>query len=222
MSPEYVILAPELTLSLSKRITASTGCDALAQAIESFWSVNATRESKKYSEEAIRLSLENLLVVVNNPNLENRTNMLKASHLAGKAISIAKTTAAHSISYPFTAYHNIPHGHAVMLTLPYFFEINGEINELNIQNKEGFTLEYARKTFDELLKLLNVENGVEAKNKLINLMNNIGLECSLKKLGIERKDLQNIIDNGFNPQRVINNPVKITKEIVWKILKNIL
>ena len=222
MSPEYVILAPELTLTLGKYETASTGCDALAQAIESFWSVNATEESKEYSGEAIHLALDNLTSAVNNPNLENRTAMLKSSHLAGKAISIAKTTAAHSLSYPFTSYHDISHGHAVMLTLPYFFEINEHTNNRNIQKKEGFTVEYARKTFDELLKILNVRNGTEAKGKLINLMNEIGLERSLRKLNVSQNDLQNIVDNGFNPQRVVNNPVVVTQEHVWKILKIIL
>ena len=218
MSPDYVIMAPELTLTLGKYETASTGCDALAQAIEAFWSVNATEESKGYSKEAIRLALDNLSEAVNKPNLENRTAMLKAAHLAGKAISIAKTTAAHSLSYPFTSYHNIPHGHAVMLTLPYFFEVNQYVNERNIQNKEGFTIGYARRTFDELLEMFNVKDGVEAKNVLINLMSEIGLERSLRKLGINQEDLQNIVDNGFNPQRVINNPVKVSEETVWRIL----
>ena len=222
MSPEYVILAPELTLTLSKEVTASTGCDALAQAIEAFWSVNATEESKKYSEEAIHLALNNLSGAVNNPSLENRAAMLRASHFAGKAISIAKTTAAHSLSYPFTSYYNIPHGHAAMLTLPYFFEINMNPNQKNIQEKEGFTVDYARKTFSDLLKILGVENGVGAKVKLLNLMEEVGLERSLRKLGVNEEDFQNIVNNGFNYQRVVNNPVKITEETVWKILWKIL
>lgn len=222
MPPEYIILAPELTLTLGKYETASTGCDALAQAIESFWSVNATEESKEYSREAIHLALKNLPQAVNNPNLENRTAMLKASHLAGKAISIAKTTAAHSLSYPFTSYYNISHGHAVMLTLLYFFEINSYVGKDNIQKKEGFTVEYARRTFDELLRILDVKNGVGAKNKLRDLMYEIGLERSLRNLGINKDGLQVIVDNGFNLGRVVNNPVVVTQEHVWRILNTIL
>src|SRR3989344_5446479 len=222
MSPEYVILAPELTLTLSKEVIASTGCDALAQAIESFWSVNATEESKKYSEEAIHLALNNLSGAVNNPSLENRAAMLRASHFAGKAISIAKTTAAHSLSYPFTSYYNIPHGHAAMLTLPYFFEINMNPNQKNIQEKEGFTVDYARKTFNDLLKILGVKNGTDAKARLLTLMDDISLERSLRNLGIGQDDFQIIVDNGFNSHRVINNPVKVTEGIVRKILGDIL
>ena len=222
MSPEYIILASELTLSLSREVTASTGSDTLAQAIEAFWSVNANEESKMYSEEAIHLALNNLLGAVNNPNLENRAAMLKSSHLAGKAIAIAKTTVAHSLSYPFTSFHDVPHGHAVMLTLPYFFEINEEVNEGNVQDNKDFTVEYAKETFNDLLDIFNVRSGSEAKDMLINLMGDIGLETSLKNLGIKETDIQNLVNNGFNPQRVINNPVKITEKIVEDILKIIM
>src|SRR3989344_4094500 len=84
MIPDYVILAPELTYNLIPRVTAQTGCDALAQAIEGFWSVNATEESRGYSREAIKLVLGSLVGAVNDPNHENRKAMLIGSHLAGK------------------------------------------------------------------------------------------------------------------------------------------
>lgn len=219
MSPDYVILAPELTHNLSPRITAQTGADALAQAIEGFWSAKATEESKRYSREAIPLILNNLSKAVNNPTPESRKAMLFGAHLAGKSIAIAKTTAAHSLSYPLTSYHNIPHGHAVMLTLPYFFPINEKSTKKNIQ--EGLTIEYVKKTFSELLFLLEVENGEEARDKLLDLMDKVHLERKLTAFGIQEKDLQNIVDNGFDPHRVINNPVKITQEMVWKILEEI-
>jgi len=74
---------------------------------------------------------------------------------------------------------------------------------------------------DDLLKILDVKNAMDAKNKLISLMDEIGLERSLRKLGISEDGLQVIVNNGFNPQRVVNNPAVITQETVWKILKKI-
>ena len=44
-----------------------------------------------------------------------------ASNLAGKAISISKTTAPHATSYPFSSLYNISHGHAVSLFFENFF-----------------------------------------------------------------------------------------------------
>ncbi|MBU2633741.1 MAG: phosphonoacetaldehyde reductase [Nanoarchaeota archaeon] len=220
MVPDYVILAPELTYGLNPLITAQTGADALAQAIEGFWSVNATEESKEHSREAISLVLNNLNQAVNNPNPRNRKAMLIGSHLAGKSIAIAKTTAAHALSYPLTAYHNIPHGHAAMLTLPYFFPLNENATKDNIQ--ESLTLDYVKNTFRDLLKILGVNNGEEARDKLLYLMDNIHLKRKLSELGIQEGDLQNIIDNGFNPGRVKNNPIQLTVDMEWNILKTIL
>ena len=58
--------------------------------------------------------------------LENATEMSIASNLAGKAISISKTTVPHAVSYPFTFLFNISHGHAVSLFFERFFRFNFE------------------------------------------------------------------------------------------------
>ena len=54
---------------------------------------------------------------VQKPTVNNTLKMAIAANLSGRAISISKTTAPHALSYPFTAYYNISHGHAVSLTL---------------------------------------------------------------------------------------------------------
>ena len=45
-----------------------------------------------------------------------------ASNLAGKAINISETTAAHAMSYKITSLYGTSHGHAVSLCLPYIWE----------------------------------------------------------------------------------------------------
>ena len=50
--------------------------------------------------------------------------MCLAANLSGRAISISKTTAPHAVSYPFTSFFNISHGHAVSLTLNKFLMFN--------------------------------------------------------------------------------------------------
>ena len=62
--------------------------------------------------------------------------MLQAANLAGKAINIAKTSGAHAISYVLTSKFNIPHGQAVALTLPAWYDFNHNCNENNI-NESG-------------------------------------------------------------------------------------
>jgi alcohol dehydrogenase class IV len=109
MLPNVVVLNPSLTYSMNSYQTALSGVDAFAQAMESYWSINSTEESKKYSIEALKLIIEHLpLAVKYNDNSKNI--MLHAANLAGKAINIAKTSGAHAISYVLTSKFNIPHG----------------------------------------------------------------------------------------------------------------
>ena len=50
--------------------------------------------------------------------------MSLAANLSGKAISIARTTAPHALSYPFTSLYNVSHGHAVSLTFTEIIKFN--------------------------------------------------------------------------------------------------
>jgi alcohol dehydrogenase class IV len=208
--PDFVILDPVFTENLPPYITACSSMDALCQAIESFWSTNSTEESITYSKQAIELIMPNIIKNVNNPNKVSREKMLIASNLAGKAINIAKTTVAHSVSYPITSYFNIPHGHAVALTLPYFIEFNNGVSLENLQDNRG--IKFVKGRMNELFAVLKVKTADKAKVKIINIMKKINLETSLLKLGINRNNIDIIIENGFNPQRTKNNP-KIVTEI---------
>jgi alcohol dehydrogenase len=220
MLPTVAILDPNLTINLPQSITAATGMDALGQAIEAHWSTNSTEESRKYSMESIKLGIQNLEQCVNNPNEQLRENMLRASNLAGRAINIAKTTAAHAVSYPITSHFGAPHGHAVGLTLPSFILYNSQLEEgtkLNDTRGRNFVKERT----EEIVQALGCETPEQAKELLTKLMGKIGLETRLSKLGVTEEGIQLIIKNGFNPQRVKNNPKDLSEEDLRLILTDI-
>ncbi|MBI4122950.1 MAG: phosphonoacetaldehyde reductase [Parcubacteria group bacterium] len=218
--PTYSIVDPQFTFSLPAKITASTGMDALAQAIESFWSNKSTEESKAYAREAILLILPNLAAAVNTPTPEARGAMSKGAHLAGKAINISFTTACHAISYPLTSYFGVPHGHAVALTLPSMILFNSEADEQSLNDSRGVV--YVKKAMAELVNLFGARDGREAKEKLEQLMDEIHLERRLSRLGVRaEEDVNLIVENGFNPERVKNNPRILTIEALRLILKEI-
>jgi len=218
--PDFVILDPVFTENLPPYITACTSMDALCQAIESFWSTNSTEDSRVYSKQAIELIMPNIIKNVNNPDRASREKMLIASNLAGKAINIAKTTAAHSVSYPITSYFNIPHGHAVALTLPYFAEFNNDISLENLQDSRG--VKFVKDRMSELFTILKVKTADKARDKLLSIMKDISLETRLSKLGINRNNIDIIIKNGFNLQRMKSNPRIITKRDLRYLLKIII
>lgn len=218
--PDYAIIDPSLTFSLSPYITACTGMDALSQAIESYWSIHSTPESKRYAAEAIPLALAHLKKAVRNPTPEARIGMAQAANLAGKAINISFTTACHALSYPITSYFNIPHGHAVALTLPEMVLYNAEISAEDCRDEGG--IDYVKKAMDDLSSLSGVSSPEELKEQLEKLIENIGLERKLAKLGIcSGEDVNIIIKNGFSPARMANNPRLVTEESLRGMLERI-
>jgi len=220
MQPEYVILDPQFTYELPKNITAYSGMDALTQAIESYWNIYSTNESKQFSRKAIELVMENLLKAVNKPDKESRLNMAFAANFAGKAINLTKTTACHAISYPITSYFNIPHGHAVALTLPPMIEFNYKVREQDILDTRG--VKFVKKSMNELFSLIGASDSLESRELITQLMKDIGLETKLSDLGIKYEhDVDLIIKHGFNPERVKNNPRKITEYQLRKIMEEI-
>ena len=108
-------------ISAPNKIKASAGFDAIAQALESLISKKSNNQSVEYATKSLKVSINSYISFLNNPNLKNATEMSIAANLAGKAISISKTTVPHATSYPFTSLFNISHGHAVSLFFEKFF-----------------------------------------------------------------------------------------------------
>ena len=112
--PDTVLMDPNTLITLPLYQKKATMCDALCHAIEAFWSVNSTNESKEYSRRAIELVIANIDAYLENTE-EGRINMLLAANTAGKAINISQTTAGHAMSYKITSLFGTAHGHATML-----------------------------------------------------------------------------------------------------------
>lgn len=183
--PDVAIINPDLSSSMSPYLTACTGMDALAQAIESHWAVGATDESKKYAEKAIRLSLCYLEKAVNAPNEESRSGMAEAAYWAGRAINISKTTLCHALSYPMTSHYNYPHGHAVSLFLPKIIEEHQRCGAVS----------------DALLYLFPNKDLVSFIRYIIKAIG-LGVRNSFNEYEIEK------IVSGINLERLGNNPIQ--------------
>ena len=203
LKPSFVILDPGLVMSVPPYITACTLMDALCQAMESLWSVNSTEESDKYAEEAVKLILDNS-PAENGLSVETRKNHQKAAYLAGKAIDITKTTAAHALSYYLTSYHNIPHGHAVGLMFGWVFAQNCGVNEDNCNDGRGE--ERVRKRLAFIRKLFSASDTEDFINKFYVFMEKIGLKTDAVDFS-EQTALKLL--KSVNAERLGNNPVSI-------------
>ena len=210
--PDHFFLIPEFLISAPNKIKASSGFDAIAQALESLVSRKSNDKSVEYASKSLRVSVNSFISFINDPNMKNATEMSIASNLAGKAISISKTTAPHAASYPFTSLFNISHGHAVSLFFEKFFKFNYD----NLDKSEtSFDL---KKRFDLIFNLFDVQdiNGFNSKISLIKKSAN--LEDDLKKFNIDIIKSSEDVLKGINLLRLGNNPVKIDGKDILKII----
>ncbi len=115
--PDCAVLDPSLLSTLPLGQKKATLLDALCQAIESLWSVNSGADSMELALTAMNLIVENYSDYLKGDD-RAAAKICEAANLAGKAINITQTTAAHAMSYKITSLFGIPHGAAVALCLP--------------------------------------------------------------------------------------------------------
>jgi alcohol dehydrogenase len=123
--PAAAILDPELTASLPPGATASTGMDALVHALESCTSRRANPWSEGIALQAIRMISAHLpRAVADGADLEARSQMLLASHLAGIAFASTGLGICHAIGHALGGRFDIAHGVALTMVLPGVLRFN--------------------------------------------------------------------------------------------------
>lgn len=219
--PGFVLDIPELLFTLPVYQKKVTMLDALSHAVESFWSVNSTEESKKYSKNAIELILDNYIGFLQN-DYNSCVNMLKAANIAGKAINISKTTAGHALSYKLITEFGLPHGHAVALCLNGVWKYMLNHIECCVDPRGE---KYIRSIFQELNDLFCYpyrSNYVErSDNDALILYNGI-----IEQLDIVSPKIQNVKDidllvKSVNKDRLNNNPIKLSEDAIREIYYDI-
>ena len=113
------LLDPALTISQPRSITATSGFDAIAHAVETYVTTKRNGLSEFFSREAWRLLESNYELVLEHPdNLEARGAMQLGSFFAGMAIENSMLGATHACANPLTTHYGTVHGAALAMLLP--------------------------------------------------------------------------------------------------------
>ena len=105
------------------RLTWTCAFDCLAHAVESLWSVRSTALSRDRAVAALHMLMPVLRDADDLPGPAEREALSRAATLAGQAIGVTRTTAAHAMSYPLTAHLGVPHGLACALNLTWLIPL---------------------------------------------------------------------------------------------------
>ncbi len=212
------ILDPTLTVSQPRRVTACTGIDAIAHAVESAVTRKRNLLSAMLSHEAFKLCVTSFDSVLRNPSdLEGRGRMLLGAALAGLAIENSMLGAAHAAANPLTAHCNIVHGQAVGMLLPFIVRFNARDPE-------------ARLAYGELAsapEIACVSDGLDqAVDALVARLNSLldaaGMPRSLKECGVSKELIPVMAEEsarqwtaGFNPRPVSAQDFQLLYEEAW-------
>ncbi|MES5048754.1 iron-containing alcohol dehydrogenase PsrA [Rhizobium nepotum] len=184
--PEYSIVDPELMIGKPRDLTVQTGLDALSHSLESLWNRSANPVSMAHAIAAARGVLATLPLLVNDlRNVELRGRMARAATLAGFAFSNTKTAIAHSLSYPITLRHGVPHGIACSFSLPMIIR--------SVAREGGICLEGLQAIFD-------VE-AQEAADQLETFLNGLGVATDYRHYGIDDAEWRDLIALAFDGER---------------------
>ena len=111
----------------NRSITATSGFDAIAHAVETYVTTKRNPLSQLFSREAWRLLEPNYERVLSQPdNLEARGAMQLGAFYAGVAIENSMLGATHACANPLTARYGTAHGAAIAMLLPSVVRWNEE------------------------------------------------------------------------------------------------
>ncbi len=209
--PDVAILDSEMTLTMPKKLTASSGIDTLSHAIEAYIGIQANPISKALAFESIRMIWENLPNALKNPENANvRLNMLNASLMAGMAFSNSMVGIVHSMAHATGSILHIPHGVAVSLFLVAGVKENMESSKAELSyllNAVAYMNEYRGTTKEK------AERFVYFLEKFVNETKRGGeLPLNLSDAGFKKEHEDAIIRLAVKDGSSIFSKVPLTKK----------
>lgn len=214
--PDFAILEPRFLKTLPVYQKKCTMMDALCQAIESWWSVHSTDESKRYAKNAIELIVKYGDEYIFDNTDKAAEKIMQASNLAGQAINITATTAPHAMSYKLTSLYGLPHGHSVAISLLRVW--NYMINHPELcTDKRG--KDYLIKTFSDI----GVSLGANSHQNPASVFGSILDKYKIADPVSQNKDRDlSVLASSVNVERLGNNPVSLSYDALCGLYDSIL
>ena len=211
--PSVVLMDSSALKTLPLYQKKATMCDALCHAIESFWSVNSTDESKQYSKSAIEMIMANMDGYIANNDQAN-ANMLIAANTSGKAINITQTTAGHAMCYKITSLFDCAHGHAAILCDRVLFPWMVKNTDKCIDSRGE---EYLKKTLNEIGQAMGCADAQTGAMKLVEIFEKLEMDTP-KATETQFRELKGSV----NPVRLKNHPIALNEETIDMLYHKIL
>nr|WP_052478384.1 iron-containing alcohol dehydrogenase [Kibdelosporangium sp. MJ126-NF4]CEL18022.1 Alcohol dehydrogenase [Kibdelosporangium sp. MJ126-NF4]CTQ90750.1 Alcohol dehydrogenase (EC 1.1.1.1) [Kibdelosporangium sp. MJ126-NF4] len=198
---DVAVVDPDLSASVPTTVAAAAKADALSHAVESYWSVAATDESRALAWDAMTMLL---------PGTDHDQVAMGAA-LAGAAINLTRTTAAHALSYALTSKLGIPHGMAGALHMTWLIDHNAMVTEADCAHPDG--PEAVRKLVADTRRLCRESTGDDLPDLYRTLLATGSQPLRLADLGLSA-EWHEVWRAALGSFRGNNNPRVVTAEDV--------
>ncbi|MDD3511250.1 MAG: iron-containing alcohol dehydrogenase [Fermentimonas sp.] len=208
LTPDVAIIDGNLCKTMSDRITANTGLDALTHSIEAYVSNIEDNYADVLSKGSMEMIFDNLRTAVAEPeNLTVRQNMHDASAMAGFAFTNSWLGIAHSLAHQLGGMYHIPHGVANAIVLPNVIRFNSK----------------ATNRFEDLATVLGKQTAEDLAQEVETLRADINVIGTVKEFGVSEeewtKNLKYIANNSFADPCTGFNPRKPTVDELEQIFQ---
>lgn len=215
VAPTLAVVDPELTLTCPPKITAATGIDALAHAVETYVSRLSQPPSGALAEAAISLVGKYLRPAVSNgDDRESRIKMSQASLLAGMAFNQSYLGLAHAIGSALSGHAHVSHGNAIALLLPAVMKHNLPASFVKYR-------QIAKCLGEKVDHLSDREAAQHAVHAVSHLREDVGLPTRLRDVAVSEEQLPDIAKDSFKSGMLRFNPRSISEEQLLGLLKEI-
>mgnify|MGYP000272582938 CR=1 FL=1 len=215
MLPRLVVVDPELTLSMSPAITASTGLDAITQLIEAFVSVKANPLTDGICGEGLTRAARSLKnAYEDGSNKAAREDMALASLFSGIALANAGLGAAHGFAAPLGGMFKAPHGMICARLLPFVMETNVRALKRRAPGSDALL------RYDKIAKIITGKEQALASDAvrwIQDLCRKLHVP-GLSSLGISQGHIPDIVDAAQKASSMKGNPIELTTDELIEIL----
>lgn len=204
------LLDPELTLDLPAAVTAGTGMDALAHAIECYTCAYA----QPLPDSVALLAMEYVgqylrIAFAQGHNVEARYKMSMGAMLGGLAYGTESAGAAHAMSQSAGGVHDVPHGALTARLL-------GPVMEYNYMGEPQKFARIAQALGEDVYGLTVWEAAETAVEAVMRLTEDVEIP-TLQELGFNEAEIPMLAEIAYNDPQTIGNPRDMSLESYKKI-----